>query len=73
MVSLSQIKPEKAHDSLPSILSMFADGKDPGDAPRDLTPFDYAYVSSLYEIPPNRAGNVQKAKIANKMAAKLSQ
>jgi hypothetical protein len=73
LVSLSQVKPEKAHDSLPSILSMFAPGKSPGDAPRDLTAFDYAYVSSLYETLPNRAGDIQKSQIANKMAAKLSQ
>jgi hypothetical protein len=73
MVSFSQIKPEKAHDALPSVLGMFAPGKSPGDAPRDLTAFDYAYVSSLYEILPNRAGDVQKSQIANKMAAKLSQ
>jgi hypothetical protein len=73
MVSFSQVKPEKSHNTLPSILAMFGSGKDPGDAPRDLTAFDYAYVSSLYEIPPNRAGNVQKSQIANKMAAKLSQ
>jgi hypothetical protein len=73
LVSLSQVKPEKTHDSLPSILSMFAPGKSPSDAPRDLTAFDYAYVSSLYEILPNRAGDVQKSQIANKMAAKLSQ
>jgi hypothetical protein len=73
MVSFSQIKPEKAHSALPSILAMFGEGKSPGDAPRDLTAFDYAYVSSLYEILPNRAGDVQKSQIANKMAAKLSQ
>ncbi len=73
MVSFSQLKPEKAHDALPSILAMFGEGKNPGDAPIDLTAFDYAYVSSLYEIPPNRAGNVQKSQIANKMAAKLNQ
>ena len=73
MVSFSQIKPEKKHEALPSVLAMFGDGKSPGDAPRDLTAFDYAYVSSLYEILPNRAGNVQKSQIANKMAAKLAQ
>ena len=73
MVSFSEVKPEKAHDVLPSILAMFGEGKNPADAPIDLTPFDYAYVSSLYEIPPNRAGNVQKSQIANKMAAKLRQ
>lgn len=73
LVSFSQVKPEKAHDALPSVLSMFAPGKNPGDAPRDLTTFDYAYVSSLYEIRPNRPGDVQKSQIANKMAAKLSQ
>jgi hypothetical protein len=73
MVSFSEVKPEKAHETLPSILAMFGKGKRPDDAPRDLTPFDYAYVSSLYEIPPNRAGDVQKSLIANKMAAKLSQ
>jgi hypothetical protein len=73
MVSFSQIKPEKAHDVLPSILAMFGEGKNPSDAPRDLTAFDYAYVSSLYEILPNRAGTTQKSQIANKMAAKLSQ
>jgi hypothetical protein len=73
MVSFSQIKPEKKHETLPSILAIFGEGKNPADAPLDLTPFDYAYVSALYEIPPNRAGNVQKSLIANKMAAKLSQ
>ncbi len=73
MVSFSEVKPEKAHDALPSILAMFGEGKTPSDAPLDLTPFDYAYVSSLYEILPNRAGDVQKSQIANKMAAKLSQ
>ncbi len=73
MVSFSEVKPEKAHDALPSILAMFGKGKSPSDAPRDLTAFDYAYVSSLYEILPNRAGNVQKSQIANKMAAKLAQ
>jgi hypothetical protein len=73
MVSFSQIKPEKSHGKLPSILAMFESGKSPSDAPRDLTPFDYAYVSSLYEILPNRAGDVQKSQIANKMAAKLAQ
>ena len=73
MVSFSQLKPEKAHDALPSILAMFGNGKRPGEAPLDLTAFDYAYVSSLYEILPNRAGDVQKSRIANKMAAKLSQ
>jgi hypothetical protein len=73
MVSFAQVKPEKSHSALPSILAMFGDGKTPGDAPRDLTAFDYAYVSSLYEILPNRAGDVQKSQIANKMAAKLSQ
>ncbi len=73
MVSFAEVKPEKSHSALPSILAMFGDSKSPGDAPRDLTAFDYAYVTSLYEIPPNRAGNVQKSLIANKMAAKLSQ
>jgi hypothetical protein len=73
MVSFSQVKPEKGHDALPSILAMFGNGKSPSNAPLDLTPFDYAYVSSLYEILPNRAGDVQKSQIANKMAAKLSQ
>lgn len=73
MVSFSEVKPEKAHDALPSILAMFGKGKSPGEAPLDLTPFDYAYVSSLYEISPNRPGNVQKSQIANKMAAKLAQ
>jgi hypothetical protein len=73
MVSFAEIKPEKSHDALPSILAMFGDGKSPSEAPRDLTAFDYAYVSSLYEILPNRAGNVQKSQIANKMAEKLSQ
>ncbi|MEK6638971.1 MAG: hypothetical protein AABY88_12910 [Pseudomonadota bacterium] len=73
MVSFSQVKPEKSHDRLPSILAMFGDGKSPADAPLDLTPYDYAYVSALYEILPNRAGDVQKSQIANKMAAKLAQ
>ena len=73
MVSFAQVKPEKAHGALPSILAMFANGKSPGEAPRDLTAFDYAYVSSLYEILPNRAGHVQKSRIANKMAAALSE
>jgi hypothetical protein len=73
MVSFSEVKPEKAHEALPSILAMFGKGKSPGDAPLDLTAFDYAYISSLYEILPNRAGNAQKSQIANKMAAKLSQ
>jgi hypothetical protein len=73
MVSLSQVKPEKAHAKLPSILAMFGEGKSPGDAPRDLTAFDYAYVRSLYEIPPNRPGSVQKSQLATKMAVKLSE
>jgi hypothetical protein len=73
MVSFSEVKPEEGHNALPSILAMFGEGKTPSDAPLDLTPFDYAYVSSLYEILPNRAGDVQKSQIANKMAAKLSQ
>ena len=73
MVSFAEVKPEKGHDALPSILAMFGEGKSPRDAPRDLTAFDYAYISSLYEILPNRAGDVQKSQIANKMAAKLSQ
>lgn len=73
MVSFAEVKPEKSHSALPSILAIFGEGKNPGDAPRDLTAFDYAYVASLYEIQPNRAGNVQKSLIASKMAAKLSQ
>jgi hypothetical protein len=73
MVSFSQLKPEKAHEALPSILAMFGKGKRPDEAPLDLTAFDYAYVSSLYDILPNRAGDVQKSQIANKMAAKLAQ
>ena len=73
MVSFSQVKPEEGHNALPSVLAMFGDGKSPSNAPLDLTAFDYAYVSSLYEILPNRAGDVQKSQIANKMAAKLSQ
>ena len=73
MVSFAQVKPEKAHGALPSILAMFANGKSPGEAPRDLTAFDYAYISSLYEIRPNRVGDVQKSQIANKMAAALSE
>ena len=73
MVSFAQIKPENKHDSLSSVLAMFGPNKSPADAPRDLTRFDYAYVSSLYEIQLNRAGSTQKSQIASRMAAKLSE
>lgn len=73
MVSLVQIKNGKDFGEAPSILAMFAPDQTAANAPTDLTRWDYAFVSSLYEISPNRPGSVQKSQLATKMAVKLSQ
>ncbi len=73
MVSLVQIKNNTAFGEAPSILNMFGPNQTAANAPTDLTRWDYAFVSSLYEIPSNRPGSVQKSQLATRMAAKLSQ
>jgi hypothetical protein len=73
MVSLVQIKNGKDFGEASSILTMFGPNQTAANAPTDLTRWDYAFVSSLYEIPANRPGNVQKSQLATKMAVKLSQ
>lgn len=73
MVSLVQIKNGKDFSEASSILNLFGPNQTAANAPTDLTRWDYAFVSSLYEIPPNRPGSVQKSQLATKIAAKLAQ
>lgn len=73
MVSLVQIKNGKDFSEASSILNLFGPNQTAANAPTDLTRWDYAFVSSLYEIPANRPGSVQKSQFATRMAAKLSQ
>jgi hypothetical protein len=73
MVSMAQIKPATYIKQQDSILSLFESGKSINEVPRDLTKWDQAFISALYETPPNRPGYIQKTLIAGKMAAKLSE
>jgi hypothetical protein len=73
MISMAQIKPTTYFNQQNSILSLFESETTISEAPRDLTKWDRAFISALYETPPNRPGYIQKTLIAGKMAAKLSE
>jgi hypothetical protein len=73
MVSLVQVKPGKDFTAVPSILNIFAPGKLAGDAPLDLTRWDYAFAQSIYEIKARQSGAAQKSELAQRIATKLSQ
>ena len=73
MISMAQIKPTTYSKQQNSILSLFESGTTINEVPRDLTKWDQAFVSALYETPPNRPRYIQKTLIAGKMAAKLSE
>jgi hypothetical protein len=73
MVSMAQIKPTTYFKQQNSILSLFEPETTIDKAPRNLTKWDQAFITALYETPPNRPGYVQKTLIAGKMAAKLSE
>ncbi len=73
MVSLVQVKPGKDFEAVPSILNIFASGKNPSDAPSDLTRWDYAFAQSIYEIKARQSGAAQKSELAQRIATKLSE
>jgi hypothetical protein len=73
MVSLVQVKPGKDFEAVPSILNIFASGKQPSDALKDLTRWDYAFAQSIYEIKARQSGAAQKSELAQRIATKLSE
>ena len=72
MVSFAQLRPNGITDGSSSIMSMFNQATNLGNAPLDLTNFDYAYIRGLYDILPDRIGGSQRGRIASKMAVRLS-
>jgi hypothetical protein len=73
MVSLVQLRNDRAFDGVNSILNMFASGKSAKDAPTDLTRWDYAFAQSLYEIKSRNSGSAQKSQLVRRIATKLSE
>lgn len=73
MVSLVQLRNDRAFEGVNSILNMFSSGKSASEAPTDLTRWDYAFAQSLYEIKSRNSGSAQKSQLVRKIATKLSE
>lgn len=56
-VALAQLNPHATLPGVDTILSLFPRG---GAAPAGLTAFDRAYLTGLYQSPPNMVGTIQK-------------
>jgi hypothetical protein len=67
MIALAPMRMPTAPLAMPSITSLF----DGGSAPTDLTDWDRAYLSALYDINPARPGGSQRNRLADLVAQQM--